>query len=118
MLSGFVYAKFKAMLLSRALRNLVEVIQVKPYFTSVSGQLNYMTRYGFSSHGAAAVVIARLGMGFKLASKVTNNLLTDVLNLPERKQTSRFNYWSRVSKKLKKGLDYKDRLDLIYVSGF
>jgi len=111
MLSGLTYAKFHTMITSKALREAVELRKINPFATSVTGQLKYMARYGLSSHGAAAVEIARRGLGFKLAQTVTS----DVLKLPERKRTSKFNYWSRVARSLK-NTNFKDRIALLYVS--
>ncbi|WPD19417.1 IS200/IS605 family accessory protein TnpB-related protein [Thermaerobacter composti] len=63
MLSAFAYAAFMALLLSRAAREGVEVIRVNPAFTSVIGKVKFMARYGLSPHAAAAVAIARRGLG-------------------------------------------------------
>ena len=40
-------------------------MEVKPSFTSIIGQFKFMKKYGLSSHGAAACMIARKGMKFK-----------------------------------------------------
>jgi IS605 OrfB family transposase len=63
-LSHFAYAAFHALLVSRAAREGVEVIEVNPAYTSVMGKVKFMARYGLSPHGSAAVAIARRGLGF------------------------------------------------------
>lgn len=63
MLSHFAYSAFSALLLSRAEREGVEVIDVNPAYTSVIGKVKFMARYGLSPHAAAAVAIARRGLG-------------------------------------------------------
>ncbi|MDH7577599.1 MAG: hypothetical protein QHH75_07145 [Bacillota bacterium] len=75
MLSGLTYKQFRVMVESCALREGVEVLRpggknVDPFATSIIGQLKFMARYGFSSHGSAACVIARRGLGFKLEKAV------------------------------------------------
>ncbi|MDA8065092.1 MAG: IS200/IS605 family accessory protein TnpB-related protein [Thermaerobacter sp.] len=64
MLSAFAYRKFFQLLFSRAARYGVEVIEVNPAFTSVIGEVKFASGYGLSSHGAAAVAIARRGLRF------------------------------------------------------
>ncbi|MBC7340286.1 MAG: IS200/IS605 family element transposase accessory protein TnpB, partial [Firmicutes bacterium] len=48
MLSGFAYAKFHALLLSRAAREGVEVMRINPALTSVIGQVKFGPGYGLS----------------------------------------------------------------------
>jgi len=64
-LSHFAYATFHALLASRAAREGVEVIEVDPAYTSKIGKAKFMARYGLSPHAAAAVAIARRGLGFR-----------------------------------------------------
>ncbi|HUW64281.1 MAG TPA: transposase, partial [Spirochaetia bacterium] len=85
MLSVLVYAKYQQMAASAAARAAVELIRRNPFATSVAGQLKFMVRYGLSSHGAAACVIARRGLDFRLERTVASS----VLKLPERKRTTR-----------------------------
>jgi len=118
MLSGLTYRQFRMMVESCILREGVELLKpdgknVDPFATSVIGQLKFMVRYGLSSHGSAACVIARRGLGFKL-EKATKS---SVLKLPERKRTSRRNYWLRVSNRLKK-THFSDRVALLYADRF
>ena len=60
---NFVYRKLLSSISSRAARCGVPVIQVNPAFTSILGKLKYQDMYSLSTHNAAAMVIARRGMG-------------------------------------------------------
>ncbi|HUW65643.1 MAG TPA: transposase [Spirochaetia bacterium] len=113
MLSGLVYAKYQKMAESAAGRTAVELIRVDPFATSAVGQVKFMARYGLSSHGAAACVIARRGLGYKLESNVVSN----ALDLPERRRTKRRNYWLQVCRSLKT-VRFGDRMNLLYADSF
>ena len=109
MLSSFCYSKFKAMLLAKAAREGVEVIIVNPFATSLIGQLKFMKRYGLSSHGAAAVAIARRGIGFN-----DKRPKTKIIKLPAfpRNMTS-WKCWSKAIKAIKKKYTFKERIVLL-----
>lgn len=97
MLSGFAYSKFHALLLSRAAREGVEVIEENPALTSVIGQVKFGPGYGLSPHAAAAVAIARRGLGFgeRLRSRYA-------LPLPARTRGRHvWHDWSRLSRGLR-----------------
>jgi hypothetical protein len=59
MLSGFAYSVFLATLDRRAFKSGIQVFPVNPAYTTVIGKANYLSRYGLTSHEAAAFVIAR-----------------------------------------------------------
>ena len=80
LLSGFVYAKIKEYLNSKAYREDIYIYQVNPAYTSQIGKLKYMKKLGISIHIAAAYVIGRRGMGFK--EKIPKYLLP-LLKEPE-----------------------------------
>jgi len=63
MLSGFAYKKFLSLLEARCAREGVELILVDPAFTSLVGLVKFAAGYGLTGHQAAAVTIARRGMG-------------------------------------------------------
>lgn len=64
MLSGFAYSLFKNKIKSKA-EKLGEYVQdINPAYTSQIGHMKFMARYGLSSHGAAACMIARRGYYF------------------------------------------------------
>lgn len=61
----FAYRTLTNAILARSDREGVAVFKVKPAYTSVAGKLKYMAQKGIPIHVAAALVIARRGMGFK-----------------------------------------------------
>jgi len=63
MLSGFAYAEFYSLMVSRCEREGVELLLVNPAWTSLIGLVKFARGYGLSSHQAAAVAIGRRGMG-------------------------------------------------------
>lgn len=110
MLSGFTYSKFNQITTSQCAREGVGLISRNPFATSLAGQFNYMARYGLSSHGAAACVIARRGLGFDLERLPKDT----VIKLPELKRhKSRGSRWASVSKKLKNDLPFQLRIALL-----
>ena len=58
----FYYSRYKELLQHKCLKVGVEAIPVNPAYTSQIGHTVFMKRYGLSSHGSAACVIARRGM--------------------------------------------------------
>ncbi|MEZ9903920.1 IS200/IS605 family accessory protein TnpB-related protein [Vibrio breoganii] len=68
MLSALAYGKIKQCFISRCARFGIELIKVNPAYTSQLGEYKYQDRYGLSRHHAAAMVIARRGLGFKESS--------------------------------------------------
>jgi len=62
-LSAFAYSQISQTIHSAAFRNGVQVIEVNPAFSSVIGAVNHAHKSGISTHGGAATVLARRGMG-------------------------------------------------------
>ena len=58
MLSSLAYKQIKDVIKARGFDNGIEVLEVNPAYTSVIGFWKFATRYGISSHQAAALVIA------------------------------------------------------------
>jgi IS605 OrfB family transposase len=87
MKSNFTYRKIVEAVHSRAARFGVPVAEVLPAYTSALGKLKYQKMYSLSVHNAAALVIARRGMGllerqdFTVRAKDPEN---EVLNLEGR----------------------------------
>jgi len=73
MLSGFAYRKFLSLLEARCAREGVELILVDPAFTSLVGLVKFAAGYGLTGHQAAAVAIARRGMGAREKSCKCND---------------------------------------------
>ncbi len=64
-LARFAYGLMGTALRARARRAGVEVLGVNPAWTSLLGRAKYQKRYGLSVHEAAALVIARRGLGLQ-----------------------------------------------------
>ena len=111
MLSGFAYSKFKEMLKARAVKYGVEVIEVNPAYTSVIGQMKFMKRYGLSSHGSAACVIARQGLGFKLEEPKYDSILGNFRKYISHKPLR--SRWASISFSIKKKHSFNDRIELL-----
>lgn len=71
MLSALAYGKTRQCFISRCARFGIELIKVNPAYSSQLGELKYQDRFGLSRHHAAAMVIARRGLGFKESSPKT-----------------------------------------------
>jgi len=61
---NFVYRRLLESLERRAKKCGVAIKRVHPAYTSIIGKYKYATSYGLSFHQAAALVIARRGLGF------------------------------------------------------
>lgn len=64
MLSSFAYGGLVQALKSSALLQDVATVEVNPAYTSVIGRVKYAKPLGITTHQAAALVIARRGMGY------------------------------------------------------
>ena len=62
---GFIYSTLLTMLESASYREGIELIKVKPQFTSKIGLYKYCHQYGMVVHNGAAMVIARRSYKFK-----------------------------------------------------
>jgi len=62
---NFVYRRLLESIEQRAIRCGVAIKKVHPAYTSIIGKYKYATSYGLSFHQAAALVIARRGLGFR-----------------------------------------------------
>jgi len=60
---NFIYSQLLQAIERRAVKDGVEVKKINPAFTSIAGILKYQEMYSLSRHTAAALVIARRGMG-------------------------------------------------------
>jgi hypothetical protein len=99
MLTSFVYSAFDTALGSACARRGVYHARVNPAYTSIIGRSKLASRYGLSTHAAAAVTIARRAMGLseRLPRSVErerrltlpfNNAHHVTLDLPARKDVS------------------------------
>jgi IS605 OrfB family transposase len=93
----FAYRTLTNAIIARADREGVAVFKVKPAYTSVAGKLKYMAPRGIPIHVAAALVIARRGMGFK--EKVPPVLSAA---LPEKiRRRHHWAHWAYLQKQVK-----------------
>jgi len=65
MASNFPYRKIIEAIIRRSEKEGIEIRQVNPAFTSILGLLKYKDMYSLNRHTAAAMCIARRGMGIK-----------------------------------------------------
>ena len=93
MLSSFSYGKILENFYAKAFKEGIEIIRVSPAYTSMLGAIKYKKNYGLSTHAAAALCIARRGMGHfeKLPFGKNKQILTNEgsylqLTLPVRKE--------------------------------
>lgn len=63
--SIFAYRKMAQAIKSRAQKMGVAVMVVNPAYTSITGKLKYMRKFGISIHQAASYTIGRKGLGYK-----------------------------------------------------
>jgi len=63
MLSSFAYSQFNKALERACVRRSIRLVRVNPPYTSLIGSVKFARRYGLSVHAAAALSIARRGMG-------------------------------------------------------
>jgi IS605 OrfB family transposase len=96
---GFIYSTLLSMLESACYREAIEVVKVKPQFTSKIGLYKYCHQYGMDVHNGAAMVIARRSYNFK--EKVPK-LLKDKLveNIHPFNQKNEWSRWSFINKRL------------------
>lgn len=71
---NFLHRQMLDAIKSRATKVGVEVIEVNPAFTSILGKLKYQDMYSLNTHTAAALVIARRGMGYLERQDFTDKL--------------------------------------------
>ena len=118
MINGFPYSKFKTHLKQRCKKFGVDVMEVNPSFTSIIGQFKFMKKYGLSSHGAAACMIARKGMKFK-TEKMPKKYKTLAINNNIGKindNSDNYKLWSNLSFTIKKNMSFSNRINMLYQS--
>lgn len=84
---GFIYSKLLSMLEASCYKEGVELIKVKPQYTSKIGLYKYCHQYGMAVHNGAAMVIARRSYKFKeRVPKMLRDKLLDNIELFEKKE--------------------------------
>lgn len=117
MLHTFPYKTFRDAMESRGKKTGVEVKAVNPSYTSVIGQFKFMKKYGLSSHGSAACVIARRGLGLKTESLSRKNksYLSFSAKVTDLNQNN-YRMWTKLSAAIKKKYKFNDRISLLYAN--
>nr|WP_277818664.1 IS200/IS605 family accessory protein TnpB-related protein [Bacillus sp. TL12] len=94
MKSMFAYEKMTSAILNRANKKGVAVFQVNPAYTSISGKMKYMRKFGISIHQSAAFTIGRRGLGYK--EKVPKVLQSYIPN----KEAHHWSHWHQLNNQL------------------
>jgi IS605 OrfB family transposase len=89
----FVYSKLLTMLEASCIREGIELIKVKPQYTSKIGLYKYCHQYGLCVHNGAALVIGRRAYGFK--EKVPEILIDKFAG--DKENFSKINEWKKWS---------------------
>ena len=99
----FTYRKLLSNLESKARREGVQVIKVKPQYTSKIGLYKYSHQYGLNVHESSALVIGRRAFGYneKVPKLLKDKLSTEKEKLKFNKENN-WKQWSIISKKIKK----------------
>lgn len=87
-MSMFASALMRRLIESKSLKYSTDVTFVNPAYTSQTGKVKYMLRYGLSIHESAAYVIGRRGLGLidKLPKEYYKKLSTEHRKLPRLDQ--------------------------------
>lgn len=105
---NFVYSKLLTMLESACGREGIEIIKVRPQFTSKIGLYKYCHQYGLSVHNGAAMVIARRSYKFKeKIPKILKDKCVDVKYKEEFDYFNEWKKWSIISNNIKKKCEVK-----------
>ena len=109
---GFIYSKLLTMLESACIREGIEIIKVKPQFTSKIGLYKHCHQYGMVVHNGAGMVIARRSYGFK--ERVPKILVDKFIDDIEEFNTyNEWKKWTVINKNIKGKVGVKPDLWLI-----
>ncbi len=96
----FIYSKLLIMLENACIREGVEIIKIKPQFTSKIGLYKYCHQYGMVVHNGAAMVIARRSYKFKeKIPKILKDKL--VIDLDKFNKKNEWSKWNEINKNIK-----------------
>ena len=96
----FIYSKLLTMLESACNREGIEIVKVKPQFTSKIGLYKYCHQYGMPVHNGAAMVIGRRSYGFKeKIPKILKDKLID--NKDKFDKKNEWERWSIINRIIK-----------------
>lgn len=111
MLSGFAYSSFTQLIESKGKKEGVRIRKINPDYTSQIGHMKFMARYGLSSHGSAACMIARRGFYYKMEKPKYDS----VLSFPKKfnKQKSNFSNWRTITRHLREKYAFVDKIEIL-----
>ena len=99
----FVYTAMLVMLERRCLRQGVELVKVKPQYTSKIGLYKYCHQYGLGVHNGAALVIARRSYGLsETVPKLLRSKLIADKKLNAFYQANSGSQWSTITRQITK----------------
>lgn len=97
----FIYSKLLAMLEMACYREGIELVKIRPQYTSIIGLYKYSHQYKLNVHNAAALVIAR--RSYKYKEKVPKLLKTRLVkNIEKFNKKPEWGRWSQINKIIKK----------------
>lgn len=96
----FIYSKLLTMLESACIREGIEIIKVKPQFTSKIGLYKYCHQYGMVVHNGTAMAIARRSYNFKekVPKILKDKLVKDTNKFNKKNEWSK---WNEINKNIK-----------------
>ena len=100
----FAYRNLLSNIETKAKREGIQIIKVKPQYTSKIGLYKYSNQYGLNVHESAALVIGRRAYGYnneKVPKLLKDKLLTEEEKLKFNKKNN-WKQWSIIDKKIKK----------------
>ncbi|MCB2290668.1 IS200/IS605 family accessory protein TnpB-related protein [Clostridium sp. CS001] len=110
--SQFIYRQLLTMLESTCNRNGIEIVKVKPQFTSKIGLYKYCHQYGMVVHNGASMVIGRRSYKFKekIPKLLKQKIVTDLEKFEKKNEWSK---WNEINKNIKRKVGENPALWLI-----
>ncbi|MCT8975956.1 IS200/IS605 family accessory protein TnpB-related protein [Clostridium sp. CX1] len=98
---GFIYSKLLTMIETSCYKEGIELLKIKPQYTSKIGLYKYCHQYGIEVHNGAAMVIARRSYKFKeRVPRILKDKLIDNIELFNQK--NEWSKWSYINKIIKR----------------
>lgn len=97
----FIYSTLLTMLESACYKEGIELIKVKPQYTSKIGLYKYCHQYGMTVHNGAAMVIARRSYKFKerIPQILKDKLVNNVQLFDQKNNWSKWSYINKIIKR-------------------
>ena len=96
----FIYSELLKVLESASYREGIELIKVKPQYTSIIGLYKYCHQYGIAIHNGAAMVIGR--RSYKLKEKIPKVLKEKlIVDIGRFNKKNEWGKWSEINKNIK-----------------